>query len=163
MNRRKFFTLTAATAAAWPFATRAQQGGMPTIGLLWPADAPPVFPRMESFRQGLRASGLIEGQNVAFELRYAQRGPQQLPEPRAEAGAYESGCYFHRRQSRGPCRPTGDGDDTHSHDQRRHHWRRAHRKSLAARRRRAIRKRRPSTPTSISTRHTALSRIPESK
>jgi putative tryptophan/tyrosine transport system substrate-binding protein len=84
MNRRKFFTLTAATAAAWPFATRAQQGGMPTIGLLWPADAPPVFPRMESFRQGLRASGLIDGQNVALELRYAQRGPQQLPELAAE-------------------------------------------------------------------------------
>src|SRR5437660_5719862 len=84
MNRRKFFTLTAATAAAWPFATRAQQGGMPTIGLLWPADAPPVFPRMESFRQGLRASGLVEGQNVTIELRYAQRGPQQLPELAAE-------------------------------------------------------------------------------
>src|SRR5213080_3570287 len=84
MNRRKFFTLTAATAAAWPFATRAQQGGMPTIGLLWPADAPPVFPRMESFRQGLRASGLVEAQNVAIELRYAQRGPQQLPELAAD-------------------------------------------------------------------------------
>jgi putative tryptophan/tyrosine transport system substrate-binding protein len=84
MNRRKFFTLTAATAAAWPLAARAQQNGMPTIGLLWPADAPPVFPRMESFRQGLRASGLVEGQNVALELRYAQRGPQQLPELAAE-------------------------------------------------------------------------------
>src|SRR5262249_55783105 len=57
---------------------------MPTIGLLWPADTPPVFPRMESFRQGLRASGLVEGQNVALELRYAQRGPQQLPELAAE-------------------------------------------------------------------------------
>jgi ABC-type uncharacterized transport system substrate-binding protein len=85
MNRRDFITLIAATAAAWPFAARAQQGnGTPTIGLLWPADAPPVFPRMESFRQGLRASGLVEAQNVAIELRYAQRGPQQLPELAAE-------------------------------------------------------------------------------
>jgi hypothetical protein len=79
MKRRAFITLLGG-AAAWPLGARAQQGGMPTIGLLWPADAPPVFPRMESFRQGLRASGLVEGQNVAIELRYAQRGPQQLPE-----------------------------------------------------------------------------------
>src|SRR5215470_3111117 len=49
---------------------------------------------------------------------------------RRRAGAVESGCNFHRRRSRGPCRH--DGDDTHSHDQRRHHWRRAHGKSLAA-------------------------------
>ena len=83
MRRREFITLLGG-AAAWPLGVRAQQGGMPTIGLLWPADAPPVFPRMESFRQGLRASGLVEGQNVALELRYAQRGPQQLPELAAE-------------------------------------------------------------------------------
>jgi ABC-type uncharacterized transport system substrate-binding protein len=84
MERRAFMSLLAA-AATWPLAARAQQGnGTPTIGLLWPADAPPVFPRMESFRQGLRASGLVEGQNVAIELRYAQRGPQQLPELAAE-------------------------------------------------------------------------------
>jgi putative tryptophan/tyrosine transport system substrate-binding protein len=87
MDRRTFISLLAgaATAAALPFAARAQQGnGTPTIGLLWPDDAPPVFPRMESFRQGLRASGLVEGQNVAIELRYAQRGPQQLPDLAAE-------------------------------------------------------------------------------
>jgi putative ABC transport system substrate-binding protein len=39
---------------------------------------------MESFRQGLRALGFVDGQNVAIELRYAQRGPQQLPELAAE-------------------------------------------------------------------------------
>src|SRR5438309_7494965 len=83
MNRRTFIALLGA-AAAWPLAVRAQQGGMPMIGLLWPADAPPVFPRMESFRQGLRAPGLVEGQNVALELRYAQRGSQQPPELAAE-------------------------------------------------------------------------------
>jgi putative tryptophan/tyrosine transport system substrate-binding protein len=84
MNRRDLITLIGATAAAWPLAARAQQGGMARIGLLWPGDAPPVFPRMESFRQGLRASTFVEGQNVAIELRYAQRGPQQLPELAAE-------------------------------------------------------------------------------
>ena len=84
MRRREFITLLGGVAVAWPLAARAQQGRMPTIGLPWPADAPPVFPRMESFRQGLRASGLVEGQNVALELRYAQRGPQQLPELAAD-------------------------------------------------------------------------------
>jgi putative tryptophan/tyrosine transport system substrate-binding protein len=39
---------------------------------------------MESFRQGLRASGFVDGQNVAIELRYARRGTQQLPELAAE-------------------------------------------------------------------------------
>jgi putative ABC transport system substrate-binding protein len=39
---------------------------------------------MESFRQGLRALGLVDGQNIAIELRYAQRGPQQLPELAAD-------------------------------------------------------------------------------
>jgi putative ABC transport system substrate-binding protein len=39
---------------------------------------------MESFRQGLRASGFVDGQNVAIELRYARRGTEQLPELAAE-------------------------------------------------------------------------------
>ena len=79
MNRRDFITLLGGAAAAWPLAARAQQAGTPVIGLLWPGDAPPVSPRMESFRQGLRAAGFVDGQNVAIELRYAQKGPQQLP------------------------------------------------------------------------------------
>ena len=84
MNRRDFITLLGGAAAAWPLAARAQQAGTPVIGLLWPGDAPPVSPRMESFRQGLRAAGFVDGQNVAIELRYAQKGPQQLPELAAE-------------------------------------------------------------------------------
>jgi putative ABC transport system substrate-binding protein len=39
---------------------------------------------MEAFRQGLRASGLVEGRDVAIELRYAERGLQQLPALAAE-------------------------------------------------------------------------------
>src|SRR6516225_8882661 len=83
LRRRDFITLLGG-AAVWPLAARAQlAGGTAKIGLLWPG-APPVSPRMESFRQGLRALGFVDGQNIAIELRYAQRGPQQLPELAAE-------------------------------------------------------------------------------
>jgi putative tryptophan/tyrosine transport system substrate-binding protein len=85
MKRREFITLLGGAAASWPLAARAQQAGSTIrVGLLWPGDAPPVSPRMESFRQGLRALGFVDGQNIAIELRYAQRGPQQLPELAAE-------------------------------------------------------------------------------
>jgi putative tryptophan/tyrosine transport system substrate-binding protein len=84
MKRRDFITVLGG-AVAWPLAARAQQAGSTIrVGLLWPGDAPPVSPRMESFRQGLRALGFVDGQNIAIELRYAQRGPQQLPELAAE-------------------------------------------------------------------------------
>jgi putative ABC transport system substrate-binding protein len=64
MKRRNFITLVGGAAAAWPLRARAQQAGSITrIGLLWPGDAPPVSPRMESFRQGLRALGFVDGHN----------------------------------------------------------------------------------------------------
>jgi len=84
MRRRAFISLLGGAAAAWPLKVRAQQANSATIGLLWPGDAPPASPRMESFRQGLRALGFVDGQNIAIELRYAQRGPEQLPELAAE-------------------------------------------------------------------------------
>src|SRR5262245_66582259 len=77
IRRRAFITLLGGAAVSWPLAARAQQGGSTIrVGLLWPGDAPPVSPRMESFRQGLRALGFVDGQNIAIELRYAQGGPE---------------------------------------------------------------------------------------
>jgi putative ABC transport system substrate-binding protein len=85
MKRREFITLLGGAVATWPLAARAQQGArVPKIGVLWPGAAPPVSPRMESFRQALRQSGYVEGQNVAIELRYAKGGLGQLPELAAE-------------------------------------------------------------------------------
>src|SRR5262245_30219261 len=94
MRRREFIALLGG-GVAWPLAAHAQQAGsMPRIGVLWPGDAPPVSPRMESFQQGLRASGFVDGQNIAIELRYAQRGPQQLPELAAELARLKVDVIF---------------------------------------------------------------------
>jgi ABC-type uncharacterized transport system substrate-binding protein len=86
MRRRDFITGIAGSAASWPLAARAQQepANVPRIGVLWPGASPPASPRLESFRRGLREQGYIEGRNVSIELRYAERGPQQLPELAAE-------------------------------------------------------------------------------
>jgi len=83
MNRREFITLFGAGAAAWPLAVRAQASSA-KVGLLWPGAGPPVSPRMESFREGLRRSGYVEGQNVTIELRYAQAGQEQLADQAAD-------------------------------------------------------------------------------
>src|SRR5215470_4620558 len=85
MERREFITLLAGASAAWPLAARAQQHSrIRVIGVLWPGATPPASPRMESFRQGLREAGMIEGADYLIELRYAQNGLQQLPELVAE-------------------------------------------------------------------------------
>ena len=76
--RRRDFIEGLAASAAWPLAARAQQASTAKVGLLWPGAGPPISPRMESFREGLRRSGYVEGQNVTIELRYAQAGQEQL-------------------------------------------------------------------------------------
>lgn len=85
MRRREFIAGFGSALAASPISAYAQQtDGIRKIGLLWPAATPPAPPRLEAFREGLRDGGFIEGQNVIVELRYAQRGPQQLTEFAAE-------------------------------------------------------------------------------
>jgi ABC-type uncharacterized transport system substrate-binding protein len=83
MRRREFITVLSG-AVTWPLAARAQQASTATVGLLWPGAGPPVSPRLESFREGLRRSGFVEGQNVAIDLRYVQAGQQTLADHAAD-------------------------------------------------------------------------------
>lgn len=59
------------------------QAKIPRIGILFVNDARNE-PWMETFRTTLRASGWVEGKNVAFEYRDAGGDPRRLAEPASE-------------------------------------------------------------------------------
>jgi putative tryptophan/tyrosine transport system substrate-binding protein len=78
MRRREFIGLVGGAAAGWPLAAHAQQPTMQTVGVLG-SDSPDQYAdRLRAFRQGLRETGYIEGQNLAIEYRWAEGRNDQL-------------------------------------------------------------------------------------
>jgi putative ABC transport system substrate-binding protein len=69
MRRREFITLLGGAAASWPLAARAQAMKIARIGFL--RQAGPYQKQLDAFRDGLRAAGYVEGQNIVIEQRYA--------------------------------------------------------------------------------------------
>jgi putative ABC transport system substrate-binding protein len=87
MRRRDFIRVIGSAAAGWPLTVNAQQAAkesaMP-VGFLGPATAAGFAPYVEGFRQGLRATGFVEGRNVAIDYRWADNHLDRLPALAAE-------------------------------------------------------------------------------
>jgi putative tryptophan/tyrosine transport system substrate-binding protein len=83
MRRREFIRLLGG-AATWPVAARAQQPAMPMVGILSSGSVSAFVDLLGAFRQGLKETGCVEGQNVAIESRWAEGHFERLPELAAE-------------------------------------------------------------------------------
>src|SRR5687767_9436819 len=81
MRRREFIGLIGAAAVVSPHRAPAQQTKLTRIGFL--RYASPHEKQFNAFRDGLRALGYIEGQNIVIEQRYAN-GALHLLGPLAE-------------------------------------------------------------------------------
>jgi putative tryptophan/tyrosine transport system substrate-binding protein len=79
-RQRRAFIILLGSAAAWPLTARAQQPAMPVVGFLDSRTPEAVAGRLRAFRQGLKETGYIEGENVAIIYRWAENQVDRLPE-----------------------------------------------------------------------------------
>jgi len=77
MRRRDL--ILAGAAAIWPLAASAQQPRLPVIGYLGGGSPDDDAFRAEAFRQGLKAVGYVEGQNLTIEYRWAEGQYDRFP------------------------------------------------------------------------------------
>ena len=82
MRRREFITLLGGAAAAWPLAARAQQAtkirqvGILSLGRGDKSDA--SLTTLDAFVPALRELGYTEGQNIAFDRKFADGDANKL-------------------------------------------------------------------------------------
>jgi len=84
MRRREFTTLVGSAAVAWPLTAHAQRPTMPVIGFLHPTSSDTNADRLRAFRQGLKDTGYVDGDNVKIEYRWAEGQFDLLPAMAAE-------------------------------------------------------------------------------
>ena len=82
MKRREFIALVGGGGlllATKARRARAQQPAMPVVGFLEIRSSEMIIERLRAFRQGLRETGYVEGENVTIDYRWAEQ-LEQLPE-----------------------------------------------------------------------------------
>jgi len=77
-RRREFISLIGG-AAAWPLAARAQQAGMPVVGLLRNTPSASFEHIVAALSRGLGEAGFVDGRNVVIEQRWAEGRDDRLP------------------------------------------------------------------------------------
>jgi putative ABC transport system substrate-binding protein len=82
VKRREFIAGLGSAAAAGP--VLAQQRMMPVVGYLDPQSLDGAADRLRAFRQGLRDTGYVEGENVTVEYRFADNQVDRLSAMAAE-------------------------------------------------------------------------------
>src|SRR6516162_4858312 len=78
MRRREFITCLGSAAVASPLVALAQQSAMPIVGFLRSEPLIDAMHLVNCFRQGLKETGFIDGQNIAIEFRSADGHADRL-------------------------------------------------------------------------------------
>ena len=79
MRRREFIGVLGGAAALWPLVGIAQQGKVPTIGVLV-VESPGSEQFWQPFQKMMRELGYVEGQSIRYEFRSDQGRASRLPE-----------------------------------------------------------------------------------
>src|SRR6266568_489900 len=79
MRRRQFLGLIGGASISWPLTAHAQQTTLPVVGFLNSASAGGYASMAAAFKQGLKETGYVEGNNVAIEYRWADDQYDRLP------------------------------------------------------------------------------------
>ena len=69
VGRRKFIALLGGSAVAWPLTAHTERTTLTAVGILNSASADGYASMAAAFRQGLKETGYVEGNNVAIEYR----------------------------------------------------------------------------------------------